>query len=181
MRRVMIIGQPGSGKSTLARAMGEITHLPVVHMDRIQWRPGWVETDRAERTERTLAIHRRPTWIFEGGHSQTWPDRLAHADTLIWLDLGIGLRLRRVTLRSLRWLGRTRPDIQDACPERISPGFYRYIWRTRHSSRARMRATFDDAGPDVARHHLQSPRAVATYLDALRRAVAVGNLGIPHR
>lgn len=42
MRRVMIVGHPGSGKSTLARAMGERTGLPVVHIDQIHWRPGWV-------------------------------------------------------------------------------------------------------------------------------------------
>ncbi len=40
MRRGMIIGQPGSGKSTLARTLGQITDLPVIHIDQILWQTG---------------------------------------------------------------------------------------------------------------------------------------------
>jgi len=43
MERVMIIGCAGAGKSTLARKLGAITGLPVIHLDREHWRPGWVE------------------------------------------------------------------------------------------------------------------------------------------
>lgn len=43
LKRIMIIGQPGSGKSTLAKLLGEITGLPVVHIDTIHWQTGWVE------------------------------------------------------------------------------------------------------------------------------------------
>lgn len=42
MQRVMIIGQPASGKSTLARQMGDLTGLPVFHIDHIHWKPEWV-------------------------------------------------------------------------------------------------------------------------------------------
>ena len=43
MKRVMIVGQPGAGKSTIARQIGQRTGLPVVHIDKIHWMPGWVE------------------------------------------------------------------------------------------------------------------------------------------
>ena len=33
MKRILIIGCPGSGKSYFAKRLGEITNLPVVHMD----------------------------------------------------------------------------------------------------------------------------------------------------
>jgi dephospho-CoA kinase len=49
MHRVMIIGQPGSGKSTLARAMGDITGLPLVHMDQIYWHSDWAVRPTAEK------------------------------------------------------------------------------------------------------------------------------------
>ena len=49
MQRVMIVGQPGSGKSTLARRLGQLTGIPVVHIDTIHWQPGWVERSAAER------------------------------------------------------------------------------------------------------------------------------------
>lgn len=177
----MIIGQPGAGTSTLARQLGEITFLPVYHMDRIHWQPGWVERDPAEKLRLVAEVHARPRWIFEGGHSATWPARLARADTLIWLDLPVGLRLRRVLWRNLSRFGRARPDLPDGCPERISPAFLRYIWRTRQSGRARAEGLFASAPGTKARHVFRRPAEVARYLAALRQATAVGNLGIPHR
>ena len=48
MRRVAIMGPGGAGKSTLARTVGERTGLPVFHLDRYFWHPGWVETPLEE-------------------------------------------------------------------------------------------------------------------------------------
>jgi adenylate kinase family enzyme len=42
MNRIMIIGQPGSGKNTPAQTLGERAGLPVIHIDKIHWPPGWV-------------------------------------------------------------------------------------------------------------------------------------------
>ncbi|MEL6463597.1 MAG: AAA family ATPase [Pseudomonadota bacterium] len=181
MQRVMIIGQPGSGKSTLARQLGQITFLPVVHIDHIHWKAGWVERDRAEKRRMTLEVADRPAWIFEGGHSATWPERLARADTLIWLDLPLGLRARRVFWRTLRYYGQTRPDLPDGCPERFDREFWSWIWNTRHSGRAKMRALFDNAPAEKTSYHFTTPHQVNTFLSDLGEALAVGNLGIPHR
>lgn len=177
----MIIGQPGSGKSTLARKLGAITHLPVFHIDTIHWQSGWIERPRSEKTRLCLEVQARPAWIFEGGHSITWPDRLARADTLIWLDFPPALRLWRVSKRTLRWWGRSRPDLPDGCPEQFSAEFQRWIWRTRHTGRASCARLFAQAGSEHATHHLRRTSDVRAYLDALRRAVAVGNLGVSHR
>ena len=67
MKRVMIIGQPGSGKSTLARQLGQRTSLPVVHIDLIHWKPGWIERCGEEKAALCCEVHRRDSWIFEGG------------------------------------------------------------------------------------------------------------------
>ena len=177
----MIIGQPGSGKSTLARQLGDKTFLPVVHIDHIHWKSGWIERARAEKAEMTLEVIAKPAWIFEGGHSATWPQRLERADTLIWLDLPLGLRFRRVLWRTLKHYGRSRPDLPDGCPEQFSAEFLAYIWRTRNTSRAMMRALYDGAPADKVAYHLTSPAAVRRFVSGLSEAVAIGNLGIPHR
>ena len=181
MQRVMIIGQPGSGKSTLARRLGELTFLPVVHIDHIHWKAGWVERDPTEKTQMTLDVIQDPRWIFEGGHSKTYVERLARADTLIWLDMPLGLRLRRVLARTIRYYGQTRPDLPDGCPEQFSWDFLSFIWRTRHTSRAKMQALFNSALTDKTTYHFTTPSQVNTFLSDLGNALAVGNLGIPHR
>lgn len=182
MKRVMIIGQPGSGKSTFARALGEITYLPVVHIDReVHWQAGWVEVPRAEKTRRCQEIHAREAWIFEGGHSATWADRLDRADTLIWLDVPLAVRLWRVVKRTVISYGRTRPDLPAGCPEQFSLEVFQIIWRTRHTARIKCRHLFEGCPETKARHRLRTSREARHYLGALRAATAVGNLGIPHR
>ena len=92
MQRVMIVGQPGSGKSTLARKLGQRTGLPVIHIDTIHWQPGWVERSWDEKTRLCHEVEARECWIFEGGHSATWDNRVARADLLIWIDRSAALR-----------------------------------------------------------------------------------------
>ena len=167
MQRIMIIGAPGSGKSTLARAMGDRLGLPVYFMDHIHWTPGWVERDPAEKTAMVREIIAKDAWVFEGGHSTTYADRLARADLLIWLDLPTGLRVFRVIRRCWRDGGRVRADMQADCPEQLSmlPEFLRFIWTTRHSSRARMRALHE--GARLPKKHFRSTREINAYLETL--------------
>ncbi len=167
MNRVMIVGGPGSGKSTLARALGAATGLPVYHMDHIHWQPGWVERTRAEKDRLTREVHARERWIFEGNHSSTYAERVSRADTLIWLDLPLGLRFYRVVWRSLRDLGQQRPDLPAGCPEQLSVEtlhFLQFIWRTRHSARAKVRAQIAEIGGGVTVVHLKSRSEVRNYL-----------------
>lgn len=181
MQRVMIIGQPGSGKSTLARTLGEITHLPVVHIDHIHWKAGWVERSGSEKDALCAEVHARESWIFEGGRSSTWPERLSRADTLIWLDFSLPVRMRRVLWRTLRYWGRNRPDLPDGCPEQFSWEFMRWIWDTRSSSRLMMQQLYNSVPPKKPKYRFASARDVKDFLSDLRQAVAVGNLGVSHR
>ncbi|MEM8537323.1 MAG: DNA topology modulation protein FlaR [Pseudomonadota bacterium] len=169
MQRVMITGGPGSGKSTLARLMGDATGLPVYHMDHIHWLPGWVARPADEKIQMVHAIIARDGWIFEGGHSVTFAARLARADTFIWLDLPVHLRFARVVWRTIRDHGKTRPDMAPDCAEgfhRETWPFWRYIWRTRHSARAKL-----DTLAATATHqqvvHLKSPSQVRAFLATL--------------
>lgn len=156
MKRVMIVGGPGSGKSTLARLLGERTGLPVHHMDHIHWKPGWQVRSRDDKDRMTHEVHMQDEWIFEGGHSNTYEERLLRADTFIWLDFPVWLRLFRVLKRSLVYYGRNRPDLPEGCPERLNWQTAEFVWfilRTRVKSRSRL-ATIYRAPPD----HLKTIR-----------------------
>ncbi len=157
----MVIGGPGSGKSTFAVALGRITGLPVHHMDRIHHLPGWVQRPTPERIRMAQAVEAQDLWIFEGGLSATFPTRAARADAVVFLDLPVALRLCRVVCRWWRWRGRTRPDMQDGCPERLTREFVSYILRSNRRNRRR-HATLTAAHPGGVR--LRSPRAVARWL-----------------
>lgn len=167
MQRVMIIGQPGSGKSTLARMLGRQTGLPVVHLDQIHWQPGWVARENAEKTRMCAEVHARDAWIFEGGHSATWPERLARCDTLIWLDVPLLIRVWRVIRRTWRDYGRSRPDLPSDCPERFDPAFYHFIWQTRKRARDSMQHLFDQAPQEKTCIRLTSRRDVDHFLSRL--------------
>ena len=78
------------------------------------------------------AIHAKPEWIFEGGNSTTWPERLERADTLIWLDFPLAVRVWRVVKRTVKHYGKPRPDLADDCPEQFDPKFFKWIWNTRN-------------------------------------------------
>ncbi|MEM9549540.1 MAG: AAA family ATPase [Pseudomonadota bacterium] len=170
MRRVMIVGGPGSGKSTLARALGDLTGLPVYHMDHLHWKAGWEARTLEEKRPMALEIEARDAWIFEGGLSATYDHRVACADTMIWLDLPVGLRLWRVTKRSILYAGQERPDMAEGCREGFHSetlDFYRFIWRTRQSSRRRIENLIAGARRELEIVHLRSPAAVRGYLDQL--------------
>ncbi len=161
----MIIGQPGSGKSTLARALGDKLKLPVVHIDQIHWQPGWTERPAAEKSALCREVHRRERWIFEGGHSATWPERLERADTLIWLDIPLHVRAWRVAKRTLRHYGQSRPDLPEDCPERFSWEFTVWIWQTRKTGREKMGRFYDAVPPGKSRYQLQDHRQVKHFLE----------------
>jgi len=167
MKRVMITGGPGSGKSMLAVALGEKTGLPVFHMDKIHYRPGWVERSRAEKDQLTHEIHVRDHWILEGGHSNTFAERVARSDTFLWLDVPVGLRTIRVLRRSLRYYGQSRPDLPEGCPERFNRqtlDFLRFIWRTRQSARMKLEAIYLNPPAHLSVHRLTSLSQVRAFL-----------------
>lgn len=175
MKRVMILGQPGSGKSTLARKLGKVTGLPVVHMDHIHWKAGWVPRDDAEKMILTREAMAEETWIFEGGFSRTWDERAVRADTLIWLDVGLWRRLYRVTFRFFRYFGQSRPDLPEGCPEgnwREMWDFYKWIWNTRHSAKTKMAKLIEDHEDNLDVIIMHRIPEVETYLERVRARIA---------
>ncbi|MGR3377506.1 AAA family ATPase [Salipiger abyssi] len=168
MKRVMILGQPGAGKSTLARRLGARTGLPVVHIDRIHWSPGWVERAMPQKLPLIRSAEAQESWIIEGGLSATYDTRLARADTLIVLDFPVWMRFWRVLKRRFEYAGgQTRPDLPENCPERIDPEFLKWIWDTRRLNAEKNREMIARAGPEVTVYHLRSPRAVRRFLAGL--------------
>lgn len=164
MQRIVVIGRSGSGKSTLARALGERLGLPVTHLDRIFWQPGWKETpDRAAFDARVLEIVAGERWIIDGGYTTTLPQRLARAETVILMMAPLWLCFRRVLWRIIQFREGARPDMAPGCRERIDPEFLRYIWDYRRKRLPEIEAAIAEhfAGTPV---RLSSKRQITTFL-----------------
>lgn len=168
VKRIMIVGQAGSGKSTLARTLGSILNLPVVHIDLIHWKSGWVERSGSEKDILCAQVHAQDEWIFEGGRSPTWPERLDRADVLIWLDLSLALRGWRVFWRTMNHRGTNRPDLPEGCPERFTWQFTKWIWDTRHTQQDKMQQLYDEAPMGKQKYRLTSRGEVSAFIDQLR-------------
>ena len=137
MERIMIIGCGGSGKSTLARQLGEKTKLPVVHLDKLFWRPGWVSLPKEEFDRLHREAISREKWIIDGNFDRTIPERLQHCDTVIYLDFSRFACLLGVVKRVITSYGRVRPDMGAGCPERFDPDFLKWVWNFNKNKRER--------------------------------------------
>ena len=138
MKRVLIVGCPGAGKSTLAKELAEATRLPVVHLDRHYWQPGWQRPDSASWQKTVEKLAAQSEWIMDGNYSGTLEQRLASADTLIHLDYTTSLCLWRVIRRTVSGLGRNRGDqLAPGCPERFDWAFFRFVINYRKEQRQR--------------------------------------------
>lgn len=135
MERILIIGCGGAGKSTLARQLGEKLDLPVVHLDKLFWKPGWVESTDAEFDEALEKELEKPRWIMDGNFNRTMQQRMKRCDTVIYLDFGRFACLSGVLKRVLTTYGRVRPDMGEGCPERFDFEFLKWVWNFNRNKR----------------------------------------------
>ena len=73
----------GRRKLIFAAALGEDTGLPVVHLDRHFWRPGWVEMPREGWCQRQRELFAGERWIADGNYGGSFDERSARADTVV--------------------------------------------------------------------------------------------------
>lgn len=134
MRRVAIIGPGGAGKTTLALALGQALGIEVLHLDKLYWKPGWVEPlpDEWDAVQREAMAG--DEWIADGASEGTpW---LGEADTIIFLDLPLLFCLSRVIRRRLFSGDRPRMDAAvDCVPARFDRAFVKYLRSSRHYRR----------------------------------------------
>ena len=168
MKRVMVFGGCGSGKSTLARQLGEKVKLPVIHIDQIFWKPGWIERPSKEVSQIIRQKIKLDEWIFDGNYSSTFEDRLARADTAIYLDIPTWLRLWSVISRIIKSYGRSRPDMALGCPERFDWEFIKWvIFYERRNGREKALNLLKYAPEKVTAYHLKSRSDVRKFLNDL--------------
>ncbi|HEX6289563.1 MAG TPA: DNA topology modulation protein [Herpetosiphonaceae bacterium] len=168
MRKIMLIGPGGAGKSTLARHLGAILDIDVIHLDRLFWKPGWIETPRAEWRTLQQRLVQGERWIVDGNYGGTLDIRLAAADTIIFLDLPRWLCLWRVVKRRVIYAGRARPDMSEGCSEKLDWQFLRWIWQYPRTRRPQILRQLAQLSAQKRVIRLRSQADVARFLHEVR-------------
>ncbi len=170
MRKVLVIGSAGSGKTVLAIKLGAVTGLPVIHLDALHWKPGWIGMPHDAWGRIVAEAVQRDCWIMDGNYGGTMNERLEACDTVVFLAFPRLLCVYRVFKRYVMYRGKTRPDLHPGCPEMLPDReFLSWIWtypKERMPKILQRLKSYEGAKEVVI---LRSPRAVEDFLSDIRR------------
>ena len=162
MKRILVIGSPGAGKSTFSKQLAAKTGLPLIHLDDVYWKPGWVRPPKADWVQQVAQLIAADTWILDGNYTSTLKRRAALADEVIVLRYPRLLCLYRAITRAVF---NRRPDRKDLGREPLDREFLSFIWqfpKLTQQQLAQLRSF-----PHLSVVELRSDAAARRYLHAL--------------
>ena len=153
-RTVCVVGTSGSGKTTFARELAERLQIPHVELDALHHGPNWRQPS-AEEFRETLEreLFARDSWVCCSAYHHKVGDLVpSHADTLVWLDLPLRVKLWRLYRRTASRLVR-RTELWNGNRESLRSAF----WGRESLFGWMLARHFDDARSE---HWLQHPHVV---------------------
>lgn len=170
LTRWLILGPGGAGKTRLALELSRVLDLPLIHLDRHYWKPGWLPSADEEWAQRVSELAASDAWVMDGNYSGTLHLRVPRAQAVILLDPPTVQCLWGVVGRGLGRRG-TRPDMAPGCEERVLPDlqFLFYVATYRRRSRPRVLRRIR-AVPDVRLFWFRSRRQAWTFVRGLEPA-----------
>ena len=134
--RIMVIGSCGSGKTTFSIQLSKILGLPLIHLDKEYWRPGWIETPKKEWHEKVENIVSQENWIIDGNYNGSLDIRFKRTETVIFMDYNKYICLYGIFKRFILNYGRNRNDMGAGCNEKFpNLQFIRFVWNFKKDSR----------------------------------------------
>jgi adenylate kinase family enzyme len=135
--KIVIIGYSGAGKSTLAEALSRHYSIPKLHMDTLQFQPGWIDSDRdwmEKEMKQFLSQHK--DWVIDGNYSWCcYEERMEQADQIIFLNFSRWNCLYRAFKRYLKYRHKTRESMAPGCPEKFDWEFISWVlWKGRRQT-----------------------------------------------
>jgi len=175
LKRVNVKGTSGSGKTTFGAELARRLDVPFVELDSLHHGPNWAEpTDEAFRARVREAIDAAPDgWVIDGNYESKLGDTvIGPADTIVWLDLPLRLKLGRLWRRTSY---RIRNDVElwngnkESWWDAVWGPNSRFFWMLRtHVSHRREWPRRYGADPRFVR--LRSPAEACAWLELQKPA-----------
>lgn len=136
--KIAIIGYSGSGKSTLAKNLATHHSSALLHLDKLQFQPGWQESDRIWMKKQVSEfLEQNDSWIIDGNYSQCcYEERMAQADQIVFMNFSRWNCLYRAFKRYLKYRNQVRDSMAAGCAEKFDWEFIRWILWDGRSKRA---------------------------------------------
>ena len=127
--RISIIGYSASGKSTFAKTIGEILNIPVLHLDKVNFLPNWIERKKEESKKIVEDfINNNEKFIIDGNYSKFAYDlRMKLSDKIIFFDFDRITCLFQAILRYKEFQGKVRDSMTEGCCEKLDWEFIKWI------------------------------------------------------
>lgn len=173
MRKVNVLGSSGSGKTSFGAELAQRLGVPHFELDALHWGPNWTPMDGAQfrATVRGVLEANPSGWVIDGSYEGKLGNLLVDAaDTVVWLDLPLGVLMRRLWLRTLHRI-RERVELWGGNRENWVSAFWGrealFVWTFRSHFRHRREwpARFA-THPCLVR--LRTPGEVRRWLDSVR-------------
>ena len=170
MKKVAVFGNAGGGKSTLSKRLAELTGLPLVVLDLLQYKTGGVEVPEEEYQAIHQEILQQDKWIIDGyGSLHTVWERLEVADTLVYVDLPVLQHYWWVTKRFLKGVF-IPPESwpKDSPLLKGTLNSYYTVWLCHKKLTPKYREYLNIAKATKRVYHLKSPYDVEKFYKAVR-------------
>ena len=102
--KIAVVGGSGAGKTTLGKELARWLDAPFIEVDAIRHKANWECASPAEvRTAVHAVLGDAPRWVIDGFCGKELGDYVPNlADTIVWLDFRLGVKLARLLRRSFQ-------------------------------------------------------------------------------